>query len=88
MPIFYHAFCVLPFKEQLPLVWMEGSLLAQRWEEQDTMGLYHMDGGFFCELTYNQELNAVSEIYPFLDTDWLEHYTCSIDLNDLINSAE
>ena len=53
MPISYHAFCALSQLEQVPLVWVEGMLITRRWEEEDGVSLYHMEGDFFCEVYLN-----------------------------------
>jgi hypothetical protein len=88
MPTSYHVFRLLPFEEQVPLVWTEGTFLARRWEEEDGMGLYHMEGGFFCEVTFELENYTILELKAFTSTAWLEHYTCYINLNDLTNPTE
>ncbi|GAB3294305.1 hypothetical protein [Hymenobacter tenuis] len=55
MPTSYDTFQILSFEQQLPLVWLEGRFIARRWEEEDAVALYHMDGGFFCEVYLEQE---------------------------------
>ena len=50
MSIALDSFRDLPFEEQVMWVWNEGSYVATRYEEEDTVGLYHMQGVFFVEL--------------------------------------
>ena len=88
VPTSYYAFLTLPFEQQLPLVWSEGSFLARRWEEEDAVALYLMDGGFFCEVYLEQEEYSVLEVLAFAttDTERLEPYTYYIQLNDLTDA--
>ena len=45
MPVYHYAFRLLALPEQLTAVWQEGTFLATRWEEEDAINLYHMEGG-------------------------------------------
>lgn len=85
MPTSYEHFRLLPFAQQLPLVWVEGSFLARRWEEEDAVGLYHMAGGFFAEVYYHGEDNRIVNVDSFTSSATLEDYSHGIDLRDLIS---
>jgi hypothetical protein len=82
----HYAFRALPLEQQLPLVWMEGTFLARRWEEEDHVGLYHMDGSFFCEVYYDPETNAILRTRTFTSAQCLEDYACYVSLRDLTNT--
>lgn len=88
MPVTLATFSLLPFQQQIVLVWDEGSYLATRYEEEDTVGLYHMQGGFFVELYYDNEVNKLCEhltTFTGEDADKLEDYACYVNLNDLLH---
>lgn len=46
MPLSHYAFRAL--EDQLNVIWAEGTFLATRWEEADTVNLSHR-GTFFAE---------------------------------------
>lgn len=79
----YEQFRLLPFEQQLPLVWVDGSFLAWRWEEEDAVGLYHMAAGFFTEVYYNGEDNSILNVQCFTNSAFLEDYSHGISLDDL-----
>jgi hypothetical protein len=79
----HHTFRALPFGQQLPLVWTEGTFVAQRWEEEDAVGLYHMEGGFFCEVYLEQEHYTVVRLRTFISSKCLMDYACNVRLDDL-----
>ena len=83
MPTSHYAFRALPFLEQLPLVWVEGTFIARRWEEEDGVSLYHMDGGFFCEVYLNSESLEILRVRTFTSSGPLEDYACYVRLDDL-----
>ena len=79
-------FGVLDFEEQIAAVWDQGSYIATRHEEEDTVGLYHMRGGFFVELYYDNTANhLVERIRSFQhdDMDSLKDFACYVKLTDL-----
>jgi hypothetical protein len=84
MPSSYEAFRLLPIEQQLPLVWVEGTFLAKRWEEEDAVGLYHMEGGFFAEVYYDSEDNSILNVQCFINSACLEDYSHGISLKDLL----
>ncbi len=59
LPLGCHAFRRLPLAQQLALLWDEGALLAERWEGGYTVELYHVPGGFYCELYYDAPTDAL-----------------------------
>jgi hypothetical protein len=71
----HYAFRALPFLEQLPLVWAEGTFIARRWEEED--------GGFFCEVYLNSESLEILRVRTFTSSGPLEDYACYVRLDDL-----
>lgn len=84
MPTAHPAFRTLPFLDQIELVWDEGRHLATRYEGQDTLVLYHMQGEFFVEMFYNHIDNVLQEkLRTFVSTALLEPYAASINLDDL-----
>jgi hypothetical protein len=83
MPTGHYAFRLLKLEQQLPLVWEEGTYLAQRWEEEDTVALYHMAGNFFCEVYYDEATNALLRTATFRSLQCLFNYTPYIYLDDL-----
>jgi hypothetical protein len=84
MPTSYSTFCALPQLHQVPVVWVEGTFIARRWEEEDGVSLYHMDGDFFCEVYLNPASLDILEVRPFTDSERLQDYACYVSLNDLI----
>ena len=84
MPTSHYAFRALPFLEQIQIVWDEGQHLATRYEEENTVGLYHMEGGFFVELFYDHVANVLhQQLRTFISTACLESYAAYIKLDDL-----
>ncbi|GGF23397.1 hypothetical protein [Hymenobacter cavernae] len=80
----HYTFRTLSFQEQVVLVWDGGIYLATRYEEEDTVGLYHMSGGYFVELFYDHLENKMQEYTRTLtSTECLEDYACYIKLTDL-----
>ena len=86
MPPTLAEFTALPFQDQVVLVWDYGSYIATRYEEEDTVGLYHMNTGFFVELYYDNEVNELCErltTFAGDGTDRLEDYACYVSLAEL-----
>jgi hypothetical protein len=83
IPTSYPAFCALPHLQQIPLVWVEGTFIARRWEEEDGVALYHMAGGFFCEVYLNPGTLEILYLHTFTSSERLEDYASYITLNDL-----
>ena len=78
-------FSALSFQDQVVAVWEYGTYIATRYEEEDTVGLYHMNG-FFVELYYDNHVNKLCEhltIFTAADTDRLEDYACYVSLTEL-----
>lgn len=82
MPIGHYPFKLLPLEQQLPILWVEGQYLATRYEEEDTVGLYHM-GTFFCEVYYDNHENRVVRTRTSNSFGCLAEYAPYIDLSDL-----
>lgn len=79
----YLDFCALPQLQQVPLVWDEGTYLARRWEEEDGVSLYHMDGNFFCEVYLNPDSLEILEVRAFTDSERLQEYAYHIQITAL-----
>ena len=76
----------LVFEDQVAIVWDKGRYIATRFEEQKTVGLYVLEGGFFVELYYDNEANHLVErtrLFPSDDVDSLEDYAIYVTLGDL-----
>ncbi|MCA8830505.1 hypothetical protein [Hymenobacter pini] len=85
MPTSHSLFDALPFEQQLALVWEEGRFLARRWEEEDGVSLYLMDGGFFCEVYLELEHYTVLRLESFADSsERLQDYAAYVRLGDLL----
>jgi hypothetical protein len=83
VPISHYAFRLLTLPEQLAIVWQEGSFLVTRWEEENAVNLYHMEGGFFAEVYYDQHQDVLLRTRTFTSRNCLEDYTPYIRLEDL-----
>jgi hypothetical protein len=83
MPTGHYTFRLLALPEQLTIVWQEGSFLATRWEEENAVNLYHMEGGFFAEVFYDQHQDVLVRTRTFTSRKCLEDYTPYIRLSDL-----
>jgi hypothetical protein len=68
MGISLAQFSPLPFQAQVVAVWEYGTCIATRYEEADTVGLYHMNG-FFVELYYDNEVNKLCENLTIFTAD-------------------
>lgn len=68
---------------QLYWVLKHGTFLARRWEEEGTVTLYHCADearGFFVELRYHAQADAMQMLRSFADTDSLDSYTHGVRL--------
>jgi hypothetical protein len=74
-----HEFNLLPYKRQLVAVFDEGTFLARRWEEEDSINLYHLPGGVFVDIFYDTHFNQIVQLRSFTSAA-LENYTLSIEL--------
>jgi len=79
----HYAFRLLALPEQLTIVWQESTFLATRWEEEDAVNLYYMEGGFFAEVFYDQHQEVPVRTRTFTSRKCLEDYTPYIRLEDL-----
>ncbi|GAA3940243.1 hypothetical protein [Hymenobacter algoricola] len=82
MPISHYAFRALSLEEQLPIIWQQGDFLAQRFEEEDCINLYHL-GTFFVEVYYDPQANCVHRTRTFTSRECLMDYTAYVKLDDL-----
>lgn len=72
-----HAFQLLSPVGQLYWVLKHGTYLAQRWEEDGGINLYHCAGdgrGFFVEVGYDACKQGAMVLRSFSSSDPLEHY--------------
>lgn len=85
----HDAFRALPFSQHIMVVWEEGRDIATRYEEENAVCLYRMQGKFFVELFveryYDQYANEiVKRTSTFADdeVDRLTDYSHYIRLDD------
>jgi len=83
MPVYHYPFRLLALPEQLAAVWQEGTFLATRWEEENAINLYHMEGKFFTEVHYDQRQDVIVRTCAFTSLNCLEEYMPYIWLDDL-----
>jgi hypothetical protein len=74
MPLALRPFAELPLAEQLLLLRHEGTFLAAQGEKDQGILLYHLAGGFFCEVYFYPELNTVLHTRCFTDSEALAAY--------------
>ena len=72
------SFDQMPLNAQVGMVVFEGTFLASRFEEEDTIFLYHLDS-YFAELYYDAEVNHVHRCESYTEVE-LENYAHCIDL--------
>ncbi|WP_324675070.1 hypothetical protein [Hymenobacter sp. GOD-10R] len=82
MSITLSRFKFLSQVDQLGTVLNEGTYLATRYEEEDTINLYHL-GSFFVEVYYDPEVNHLHQCLCFTDAGGLEDYAVYVGLQDL-----
>jgi hypothetical protein len=75
-----YEFNALPYERQLVAIFDIGTFLAQRWEEEDGINLYHLPGGVFVEIYYDTHVNQIVQLRRFTSAAPLENYTLSIEL--------
>jgi hypothetical protein len=83
LPTGHYTFRLLALSEQLAIVWQEGTFLATRWEEEDAVNLYYMEGGFFAEVFCDQHQEVLLRTRTFTSRKCLEDYMPYIRLDDL-----
>ena len=77
------TFRSLTMSDQLGTVLHDGTYLATRYEEEDTINLYHL-GSFFVEVYYDSEINHLHQCYSFTgDNDRLADYAVYVKLKGL-----
>ena len=71
--------------DQYVAVVCEGTLLAKRYEEEDTVHLYQMEDGYLVEVYYDWTINQLqrAEAFPLGDRERLDNYESYIKLPDL-----
>jgi hypothetical protein len=72
-----------PAEQQLTLVFVEGTFLARRWEEEDGINLYHLSGpstGFFAEVYYDTHANEIVQVRAFTSLSQLAEYAANVQL--------
>ena len=77
-----YQFNTLPYDRQLVAVFDTGTFLVMRWEEEDAVNLYHLDGGVFVELHYDTHRNEITNLRAFTSAAQLEDYTPFVVLPD------
>jgi len=78
-----YEFSLLPYERQLVLLFDEATFLARRWEEEDGVNLYHVEGsagGFFVEIYYDTHANEIARLRSFRSSVLLEDYAVSVRL--------
>jgi len=58
--------------------------IGDRQDDQHNILLYQIDG-FYVEVYYHKNLNAIVRFRSFSNPDQLSHYLRKIDINELIN---
>jgi hypothetical protein len=82
MPITLAKFKSLSRVGQFGVVLHEGTYLATRYEEEDTINLYHL-GSFFVEVYYDPEINHLHQCLCFTSRKGLEAYMPYVKLTDI-----
>lgn len=73
----------LALREKTNYTFGRGRLLMRRHARYYTVGLFYVEG-FFAEVWYDLRSNDIINIVSFNDTQSLEVYTDSIDINKLL----
>jgi hypothetical protein len=76
------AFLALPADQQLPVVWQQGHLVAERQAGRRVMELYAV-GAFFYEIHYSQQSGDILHTSSFSSLWYLDAYLRHIHLPDL-----
>lgn len=66
-------FTALPTEQQLDVLYYQGDILANRYEDEFIYLLYSLDS-FYVELRHDAYNNKLLEVSAFKDTDQLEVY--------------
>ncbi|WP_324673061.1 hypothetical protein [Hymenobacter sp. GOD-10R] len=82
MPLSIDKFRALDLSDQLGTVLNEGTYMATRYEEEDTINLYHL-GSFFVEVYYDPEINHLHQCFSFTSSAGLEDYAVYVQLSEL-----
>jgi hypothetical protein len=78
-----HAFQLLSPVVQLYWVLHRGTFLANRWEQEGGVNLYHCAGdgrGFFVEVGIDDGRGQAVVLRSFIDSEALEDYACGVQL--------
>lgn len=78
-----HTFQLLSPTDQLAWVLEEGIFLAQRWEEEGAISLYHCANesrGFFAEVAYDSYKHGAVVLRSFSDSEPLADYAHHVQL--------
>lgn len=82
----HYALTQLPPALQLIWVLRKGTLLAQRWEEDGLVKLYHLPDkgrGFFVEVGYNAYQQKTAVLCSFSASGLLQNYIDEVWLPDV-----
>jgi hypothetical protein len=82
MLLSHRAFLALPTDQQLPVVWQQGRLVAERQAGRRVMELYAV-GAFFFEIHYSQQTGDIRHTSSFRGLWYLDAYLRYIHLPDL-----
>jgi hypothetical protein len=74
MPLALRPFANLSLTEQILVLRQEGTFLAAQGEKDQGILLYQLAGGFFCEVYYYPEQNAVRHTRCFTNNGPLAAY--------------
>jgi hypothetical protein len=77
-----YQFNLLEEKEQAEMLWDKGVHVAERGDEQHNIVLYQMEG-FYVEVFYHREQNAIKRFRSFSGINQLEPYLSKIDIGIL-----
>jgi hypothetical protein len=77
------AFDAMSQEGKLAVIQVEGTFLARRWQEKNELSLYHIRGGFFCELQHNANTLELLRAHTFTDSTLLEDYVINLMMDDL-----
>ncbi|MGI4872450.1 MAG: hypothetical protein ACRYFX_14885 [Janthinobacterium lividum] len=78
-----YQFNQAPHADQLQLVFLHGTFVANRWEGNEGVNLYYLDGpgtGFWVELYYAPAENAIVRVRSFRSAEPLGEYVAGVEL--------
>ncbi|MDF7811486.1 hypothetical protein [Hymenobacter sp. YC55] len=84
MPASHNTFCALPLRQQMHLVWTDGTFMAARRLPDQVVALYCLYD-FFCEVCYDHAMEYVLRTHSFSTTPTFDDYADPITLNDLLD---